>query len=106
MKLNYNKKGIGHLAYAILLILIVVVALLVFYIGARQSQLNSEANAEVTYFDTQPPIPTQNCLVLVSNLQRAQHDASIYAPFVSNNYFQNLADQYLSQIQSNNCSSS
>lgn len=100
-----SNSALGHLAYAFLALGAIVIIILVTVILSQNSQLASQAQAEVSYFNNQVPIPTQSCSVLVTNYARAFHDASIYSQFAPANYFQNLSDQYLSQINAKNCSS-
>ncbi|HXQ92761.1 MAG TPA: hypothetical protein VN739_07115 [Nitrososphaerales archaeon] len=103
---KFQRKGIGHLAYALVAIGIVIIIILLTVILTRNQQLSSQAQTEVSYFDNQPPIPTQSCTVLNVNYQRSTVDISTYSSFVPSNYFQNLSNQYLSEINAKNCPSS
>ena len=106
MRFKNSRKGIGHLVYALVIIGIVIIIILITVILTRNNQLSSQAQAEVAYFNNQPPIPTQSCSNLLVNYQRATQDSSTYASFESPNFFQNISNQYLSQIHSQNCPTS
>jgi hypothetical protein len=98
-----KQSALGHLAYAFLILGVIIIVILVTVILTQNSQLSSQAQAEVDYFNNQPPIPTQSCTVLVSNYSRAFHDSSTYSQFEAPNYFQNLSSQYLSEINTKAC---
>jgi|SRR5579872_5082422 len=103
-----NRKGrsaLGHLAYAFLILGVIIIVILITVILSQNSQLSNQSQAEVNYFNNQPPIPTQTCAVLVSNYSRAFHDSSTYSQVAPPNYFQDLTSQYLSEINTKNCSS-
>ncbi|MFI5420426.1 MAG: hypothetical protein ACHQ1H_05620 [Nitrososphaerales archaeon] len=100
-----SESAIGHLAYAFLILGVIVIIILVTVILSQNSQLSSQSQAEVNYFNNQIPIPTQSCAVLVSNYALAFHDSSTYSQFAPPNYFQDLSNQYLAQINAKNCSS-
>lgn len=101
-----KRQGIGHLVYAIVIIGIVIIIILITVILTRNQQLSSQAQTEVSYFDNQPPILSQPCPTLVVNYQRATQDVPTYSQFVTSNFFQNLSNQYLSEINVKNCPSS
>jgi len=96
----------GHLTYALIIVGVVIIIILITVILTRNNQLSSQAQAEVSYFDNQPSITTQSCTSLQINYQRATQDISTYSSFVPANFFQNLSNQYLSQIHALNCPSS
>jgi len=106
MRELHSRKGIGHLVYALIIIGIVIIIILITVIVTRNNQLSGQAQAEVAYFNNLPPIPTQSCTNLVVNYQRATQDISTYSQFVSANFFQNISNQYLSEINAKNCPSS
>jgi hypothetical protein len=98
-----DRSALGHLAYAFLILGVIFIVILLTVILSQNSQLSNQARAEVNYFNDQPPIPTQSCTVLVSNYSRAFHDSSTYSQFSTPNYFQDLTSQYLSEINTKNC---
>ena len=102
---KFRRKGIGHLAYAFVVIGIVIIIILVTVILTRNQQLSSQAQAEVSYFNNQPSIPTQSCTMLNINYQRVSQDISTYSSFVPASYFQNLSNQYLLEINAKACPS-
>lgn len=103
MRLTNSRRGVGHLVYALVIIGIVIIIILITVIVTRNQQLSSQAQAEVSYFDDLPPIPTQSCSNLLVNYQRATQDSSTYSSFAPPNFFQNLSNQYLSEIHTQNC---
>lgn len=104
--LHRKRWGIGHLVYALVIVGVVIIIILITVILTRNQQLSSQAQAEVSYFDNQQPILSQSCPTLVVNYQRATQDVSTYSQFVPSNFFQNLSNQYLSEINVKNCPSS
>jgi hypothetical protein len=101
-----SRKGIGHLTYALIIIGVVIILILITVILTRNNQLSSQAQAEVAYFNSQPSITTQSCTNLQINYERSTQDISAYSQFVSADFFQNLSNQYLSQIHVLNCPTS
>src|SRR5579864_4702911 len=95
---KFRRKGIGHLIYGLVIVGIVIIIILVTVVLTRNQQLSNQAQAEVSYFNNQPPIPTQSCTVLNINYSRVFHDSSTYSQFTTPNYFQDLTSQYLSEI--------
>jgi hypothetical protein len=106
MRRANSRKGIGHLTYALIIIGVVIILILITVILTRNNQLSSQAQSEVAYFDNQPSITTQSCTSLQINYERATQDISSYSQFVSADFFQNLSNQYLSQIHALNCPTS
>ena len=106
MRRSSSRSAIGHLVYALVVVGIVIIIILVTVILTRNNQLSTQAQAEVTYFNNQPTIPTQSCTNLVVNYQRASQDSSTYSQFVPSNFFQNLSNQYLTEINAKTCPSS
>jgi hypothetical protein len=100
---KFRRRGIGHLAYALVAIGAVIIIILITVILTRNQQISTQAQMQVTYFNNQPPIPTQSCTVLVVNYQKASQDISTYSQFAPSGFFQNLSNQYLSEINSKSC---